>query len=569
MFKPMEATRNGSISVSGRQYLYVLISTFATLLITAQLLPFYYETGNDVHAKIVCSGVLSGFPEGLISSYGCFVLLSNAYAWMYQLWPAVPWFDLFGIFFLSVMTAHFVLVAFFWHPTKNIFTNIVKGSVLLLLLVNLVQSEPTRTGILLTGTSMMLMYHLHLSQQGYLKIWLLLMAIAGMLIRVESGLLALALTQAYVYLAGYPKRKVFITSLPVNLFAVLLLLFINYPRNAAEQAYLDIRPYQFTLWDYHQQHEDILLDSRSDSVKLATAKRSFLADEEALSPEFFESIRLKQTDKTPDDLPNYFQNFTYQQKRMTDYFEQFILLYPSLIVGYLLFFLFILNRAVYPGIAVLNLGMFTVSLLLLAFFMKMEWRLLYPLLSLSIIILLMQPVANDRIYGPEKWFSLLILITSLSCILNMTGYYLMRKSIVQAQLRNIREQLCDLPKESVVLMDKNSIINWYGAYFQRIDYSKLPLLVPYDNGLMFIQNSHKRFLHHSYGCSTFECITKQTLSKSNVYLLSDNRRRELISNYLKEIYSIRINFKLLMSTSHTQTNRGIHEGLNIYKIFKE
>ena len=211
MFKPMEATRNGSISVSGRQYLYVLISTFATLLIAAQLLPFYYETGNDVHAKIVCSGVFSGFPEGLISSYGCFVLLSNAYAWMYQHWPAVPWFDLFGIFFLSVMTAHFVLVSFFWHPTKNIFTNIVKGSVLLLLLVNLVQSEPTRTGILLTGTSMMLMYHLHLSQQGYLKIWLLLMAIAGMLIRVESGLLALALTQSYVYLAGYPKRKVFIT----------------------------------------------------------------------------------------------------------------------------------------------------------------------------------------------------------------------------------------------------------------------------------------------------------------------------------------------------------------------
>lgn len=396
-----------------------------------------------------------------------------------------------------------------------------------------------------------------------------MMAIAGMLIRVESGLLALALTQAYVYLTGYSKRKVFLTSLPVNLFAVLLLLFINYPRNAAEQAYLDIRPYQFTLWDYHQQHEDILLDSRADSVKLATAKRSFLADEEALSPEFFESIRLKQTDKTPDDLPNYFQNFTYQQKRMADYFEQFILAYPSLFVGYLLFFLFILNRAVFPGKAVLNISMFAVTLLLLAFFMKMEWRLLYPLLSLSIIILLMQPVAADRIYGPEKWLSILILITSLSCILNMTGYYLMRKSNVQAQLRDIREQLSDLPKESVVLMDKNAIINWYGAYFQRIDYNKLPLLVPYDNGLMFIQNSHKRFLYQTLGCNTFECITKQTLSRSNVYLLSDNRRKELILNYLAEIYKIRINLKPSMSTSHTHTNRGIHEGLNIYKIFKE
>ena len=68
-----------------------------------------------------------------------------------------------------------------------------------------------------------------------------------MLIRVESGLPALALTKGFVYLTCQDKNRIFRISLLVNVLEVLLFLFINYPRNAAEKDYLNIRPYQYYM----------------------------------------------------------------------------------------------------------------------------------------------------------------------------------------------------------------------------------------------------------------------------------------------------------------------------------
>jgi hypothetical protein len=554
------------LSITGKSYLCVLLPAFASILIVSQLFPFFYETGNDVHARIVSSGTFSGLPEGLLSSYGCFVLLSKAYAGLTIWFPAINWFDLFGIFFLSVMVCHFIILLRIVTFGKDIYFKVAGISVMLLLLLNLVQSEPTRTGMLISGSSLLLLYKFDQRLSPALRIWIYSMIISGLLIRVESGLLALVLVQLSAYITQQDKLSIFKKSLPVNLLTVILLIFINWPTNAAEGRYLDIRPYQFTLWDYHNEHDNVILNSKTDTVKLATAKRSFLADEEALSPSFFESIRLQPTDKTPGDLLNYFQNTPEQTARMAEYFEKYVLGYPFLSVAYILLLLFLWNRVGSPVKILTQSVLFLISIAVIAFFMKMEWRLYYPLLSLSLLTIFTLPTQRAKIIGPDKLLALLLLLTAAANTFTVSVYYYARKTAIKKELQVARNALSSLPLDAIVLLDKNSLINWYGYYFQKVNMNELPLIIPYDNGLLFTQNSHKEFLRSTLGCSDFECVTRSSLLSNNTYLLADDNRKQLLVNYLREVYSIVIIFESVKQHTQTIIDRSHHNGLHLHKI---
>jgi hypothetical protein len=555
--------------IAAKDYFMTLGVIYIALLLISQVLPFYYETGNDVHARIVSSGIFSGLPEGLLSSYGCFVLLSDLYAWLSIRCPSVNWFDLFGIFFLAVTMSQCILIIINSGIKENIYFKAVGLSVLSVLLMNVIQSEPTRTSLILSGSSLLLLYQFDRKFPVFLRLWIYLMIIAGMLIRIESGLLALIIVQLSAYLTQPYKLSIFKKSLPINILTILLLIFVNLPRNAAEARYLEIRPYQFTLWDYHQNHEGVVLKTTADTIKLSTAKQSFLADEEALSPSFFQSIHLKQTDKTPGDLLNYFQSMPEQAKRMVEYFEKYVIGYFFLSAAFVLFLFFMWNKVKRPVNLLKQCALFALSIMLIAFFMKMEWRLYYPLASLCFLTMYSLPLQKERIAGPNQLLAFLLVLVSAANIFTISAEYYARKNAISKELQVAREALSTLPKDAIVLLDKNTLINWLGYYFQKVDMKSLPLLIPYDNGLLFTQNSHKEFLHKTFGCMEFECVTRLTLDAHHTYLLADDNRKKLIVNYLREVYSILIKFEPVQQHTHIILDGSHHQGLLLYKISRQ
>lgn len=550
-----------------RWYAVVFPICYVIILIAGYSFPLYYETGNDIHARIVCSGTFSGVPEGLVSSYGCFVVLSDVYAWFYRHFPGAPWFDIFNVVFLSAMLTQC------WLLLRPLIINRIPGfrliafALLIFLLQNIIQSEPTRTSMLLTATATVLLFKV--KEAGFiLRAWLYLMIVAGLLMRVESGLIGVVVAHFAVLLFTADWKRLMLQNMPVYLFLAFLLLFINWPRNNAEAQYLSIRPYQFTLWDYHPEHPGIRLKTKNDSIKYYTARRSFLADDERLTPAFFDRIGLKKTDKTPADIASYLQVGPAQIERLQRYFA----IYIQERWGIVLFFLIGLSLVIYVSAqrrkVVLLASSVIAAICFMAVFMKMEMHLYYPLLCLGILL----PTSLTRWqveHHQEKVLKLgaylAIGVLLLGLIPESMQFY-KRKVAIDKDMRCLKEEIEMLPKESVVLLNLVPLSNWHMRFFKEKPLSPKSTKIPLDNGLLFVQKEHQNLLIKNFGCNQLSCYFKNILDASDLYMVSDQERLEMIVSYLFYVHGFKLEIvEMAKSTSNISTTTS-REGINIFRL---
>ncbi len=547
-------------------YFLTLIVSFLLLLISSLTVPFYFETGNDVFSKLIASGTFTGVPEGVISSYGSAVLLSDLYAALYRCVPNVPWFDLFNLLFNSVVVAHaWILLKPIW-AQKQIGLSLLVIAIILLLGQNIILSEPTRIGILLSGTSLMLLFT-NSKPDTVLKVIIQLFVIIGFLIRIEAGILAFVLLQMIGFLYAPCRKSFILQNLPLYFAVSLLLIFINIPRNDAEERYLSIRPYQFSLWDFYPEHEHLNLENYSDSVKLLTSKQFFLADEQGLSDDFFERIGIVAVDKTPVYLLNYFQNPVVQKNKFLNYAEVYLEDFLLFIILWLTVFIttVVFSRNKIKCIIIFLLGLS--SLIALAFFMKMEERLFYPLICLNILALITFNLVDVFKSKISLWMSILysfIFLISVIQVVKRTSLFYKEKSIVVKELSAIKDKLKAVPDSSIVLINLTTLVHWDGRYFEKTLFSNSLRLIPYDNGLMFSQEGTRKLMQKYFDCHEFECVSKASLRYENTYFISDSSRLALMERYLSAVYSI--DFDVEKINTHPMYRATTNQSFELYQV---
>src|SRR5690606_11832565 len=104
---------------------------------------------------------------------------------------------------------------------------IIIMSIFFFLAENIIKLDPLRISLLLTVSSMILMINYKMSKM--LCIWVFFIFIIGLLIRIESGLLAIVLvTIAEIVYKGF--KKIQYTKFSLFYFVLLIILvFINLP----------------------------------------------------------------------------------------------------------------------------------------------------------------------------------------------------------------------------------------------------------------------------------------------------------------------------------------------------
>jgi hypothetical protein len=422
--------------------------------------------------------------------------------------------------------------------------------------------------MILTASATVLLFQLRESGMA-LRFWLYIMIACGLLLRVESGLIGVLISQIGILLFTTEGKRCFLQNVPVYVFILALLFFINWPRNAAEQQYLSIRPYQFTLWDYHPAHSGLKLLSIKDSIKYATARRSFLADDEMLTPAFFESIGLQKTDKTPADFAGYLQVSPEQRTRMLRYFDVYI----KDRCGIFFFFVMALMQLLYISkqrkqillLTGLNLG----GLILMAIFMKMELHLYYPLLCLS--LLLPYTLSNYHVeHHQEKVLKVgayLGLAALLWGLIPENIQFYKRKRSLDLEMKAVKAELSIMPEKTIVLVFKTPLVNWHMRMFQKEPDVGNAVRLPVDNGLLFVQKEHQNFLKAQLGCSELGCYIHAAMNAPEVFILSDSTRHEIMCRYIRQMHGISFKSEIDKVKESPERIRTGHEAFHFYRVF--
>lgn len=541
------------------------------LRVIAGIFPWYFETGNDIHAALVTSGVFTGYPDGLISSYGCFILISDLLAMLFRALPGIAWFDWFTLAVLSCIVVNILWIVCSKESGKGWTSFLVPAVLILLLLPNLIMIEATRTAMLLSGTSLLLLVLRGEAMGRPMKFWLYLLIISGLLVRIEAGLLAVAFVSLALLLLRGKRTQLIRYSVFLAPAVIVILLFINFPRNAEESRYLAIRPYQFSLWDYNKLEQDAVLESRADSVRFYTATRMFLGDEEELSPNFFDRIGVKPADKTPRYFLSYFYNYHEKLERLTEYAEYYFSNHVLYILALCVFTALLCTVSVnWRHILLVLIGV-VILLSMLALFMKMELRLFYPATTLAILCMY---VISARSEGgsPSGTGLLAVLLVLLSLVYVMMQYtdYNKSKAQYEASVVRARSALGNLPLDAVVLVNKQPYIYWYPRlFFRQTGQQDTRLLVPVDNGLLFIQKGFRKFLVRHFGCYNMSCYLPELMNRDHLYFLSDQSRMELMATYFREVHQVEFTYQIKLTfpepTSNDRTALYLYEVTSVRK----
>lgn len=530
-----------TISISTySKFIGISILVFSCL---SYFFPFYYDTGSESHFRIIASGVFSGEPQGIFNTFGAHLWIDKGAAYLYKYLPSIDWYDTYLAFLHGILLGQILLVLL--KPSKSKISKefyLISLSSLVFLSQGFVQQDPLPLSLLLCSTSMLLILNYRLSTILYA--WILLMFLLGLFVRIESGVLAVLIVTISDSLYKGVSRRLLKSF--VSFFAILLsvLFLINLPINQEEAEYLKMRPYQFALWDYYNEYPEVQLTNPVDSVIFYSATKAFMADKTKTNEAFYRKIKLNSTDKTPKDFLNYIVKIPYQLNRAVDYFNEFVLHQKLLWLS--LFFMIGVVIIYYQrtlATIIVAVGMFSM-LAVISVIMKMETHLFLSLLSLLVLLVFYYSQYTSKISQKSIhiiWFVIALLLSCLY-ITTSTIRYIGEKSAYAKAMELTKIELSKLPKSSIVFLDLATTIHWYSYLFEK----EIPMqctVLPLDNGLIYMTQSHQNKMMTTFGCNEFPCYMDKFLGMKGAYYLTVPERKEILETYMEVVYHQPIDFE--------------------------
>lgn len=525
---------------------HILISIFLFVVICI-IIPFYYETGSESHFKIIYSGVFSGNPQGIFKSFGAHIFIGDIISFLYNQFPVVKWYDIFISVVYGILIGQVSLLFNSFFTKSNLAFKVITVSILIFLFQNVINLDPLRISLFLSVSSLLILLNYKLSY--FLKVWLFLMFVLGLLVRIESGVLALVfVTLAELFYKGFNRFQYKKFSL-YYIVLFLLLCLINLPNSEEDEEYLRIRPYQFALWDYYNKYPEVKFESKSDSVIFYSTTYAFMADREKINVDFFKRIGLKTTDKKPSDIVNYLIMIPNQLDRLDDYFYQYIIC-QSLLWLYLVLIIFLAHFIYRRHIPNLLMTMTILSvLLIIAVIMKMEMRLFFALLSLIVLLIYFYGsiTKTSKTSHIPMWLSIIVGVIVVVFSLKTTSQYIRYNTEYYQSMHQAKLEIAKLPASSLVFLDLATTIHWYSFLFE----DDVPLscqVIPLDNGLIYLTKGHQQKLKTIFDCLEFECYMDRIMNMNETYFLAVPERKNIIENYMLTVYDKSIELNPIYTT---------------------
>ncbi|HUH75710.1 MAG TPA: hypothetical protein VLZ75_15045 [Chitinophagales bacterium] len=493
----------------------------------------FYESFTEPFFKYISKGdFFNGHPDAMVNTFGCYIYIGDIFEYIAIKWN-VYLFEMLVLLSISLVFFNTYLLV---NESKSKLPIYLKVGLYSLTFIVVSQVESARVTILLSGISTILLFYD--SQSTILKkIYYIACIILALSIRIEGGALSIIFISMIYFILSKKSKVQFIKLAIVILPVILFYARVNTPMNLQESKYIQLRPYQFTLWDFNK-NQNIVFKSTIDSTIYYTSLNFFLSDKTKMNPEYFKEIGVLKNDKSPTDFLR-----TINQKKIDtsqlhiDIYKQ--LLYFTIIVSFLFIVLFSTQKR--QAVIIQISGLLT--LLAVWILMKMELRVLEPFLLIILLfsIYIGQLQIEKRDHKITILFSLLIIIASA---LNSFQYYSYQKSIAINMDKTIA-YLNDLPENSKIIVNLLPLVYWNNTVLKKDPVLKNKQLLSIDNGLFFLQNNYEKYLIELYGSSEYEIVFKKIAEDNSTYLVSDSKRMNLLSNYAQQVYGIEWKYSII------------------------
>ena len=549
------------------------------MVVTWLIFGMWWEEGTD---PVIISTIRDLFVEGnrpFLNTFGISFLISHLYKLLYALIPGFAWYDFFMLIFLFFATANlFILAQRFlvklsWNSKTGIPALLV-ATLILLWLENVVLVQCTRLSILLSGTAALLILDClsngnALDRKG--KMFIIfqnLLIFCAMMVRVESFYLVIGLMAPFsLFYLGLSKKKVIILTQvfgPSLAMGFVAFLILNNPTSAQEKQYLEFRPYQFTLWDFDQANAGVEITNPKDSIIYLAARKSFISDSKQVNLQFFHRINLNPLDKSPKYIANYFRNWeasavTFKSavlRFFPRYWPFFIFcLFLSILSG---LYFFKIQKSMFLNWLIIQVG-FWLVLVLLTIFMKMEDRLLLPMLVLMVLSNLcywgkyhFHPV---QIKGKIQF--ILVTFLLLSCFhLSSISTKATKRDQANEYMTYLKEGINTHYPFRILVTDLWAIDHLFIKLMDNSGIPSGPMNISIDNGVLFFYDDWKTYMDKLTGSHEVEDIFKYLIkNKSEVVFFSAPSRMKLITDYLHLVYGLELNVQIAPENLNQKFNK--------------
>lgn len=498
-----------------------------------------YENGTNTYMKIGVSGELFGEPEGIPLPVGGNLLLSDLIAVFYKWAPNFEWYDVANLVF-SVLALYCLLRLLVNLSSKKWHRVMLAVVAVGMYMPNLAMYEFTRISMILGISSGLLLID---SNGKSLKFFALLgLAIISMLVRPDGyGLVLVYLLPVFVIMSGI---RTVAKLIPVFACYGAVLVLLNVPLNSDDQNYLEMRPYQLTLFDFDVDFKKEFKNYEEELIVRAVQNK-FLNDPQHITAGLV-SQYVHPLDKKPEKFMDYLEQNTVNSSSLKTLFTTLSPVnsyLPWLLVFLSVFWVTVSERHQYKTLTILyGLGGL-ISFVIVGIYFKTVSHVLFP--SSVCVILGMMVLSKDIL---TKRF-----LGVLGSVFFIGGSLLIHEQFNSSdmqQLDAIRQINQHIEQNKSTYVGKTFVYNLQSLIRTNLTVLSsedhiLPNSFSFDNGFLFHSEAYRNASNEIFGSSQSPEILQSILAQSEQFVfVSTTSRLDFLENYFSSMYSTRYNYKV-------------------------
>ena len=502
----------------------------------------YYENGSNTYMKISTSGQLFGMPEHVPPPVAANVLLSDVIALCYELAGQIPWYDVFSLVFsiVALRTLMLLLVESKLNASKKWVPILIS---IALYFPNVVLVEFTRISMVMAFAATTILLTRDLTKKEIIGLFLI--GLCSMLIRPDGYALAVAYAIPSGLLANRSFRPKRILPLLIAFGGVLLLL--NFPLDTDSKNYLDLRPYQITLFDFDVELKEPFR-SEVDSTVVSAVRYGFLNDGSVITAETL-AVYVPSLDKTPQKLLEYLERNPIDEDSLETLFttlDPYSTYTPWFVLLLLIIGLLVLpprnqqtSRAIMFGFGGL------LSFAVVGIYFKTVAHVLYP----SFICV---SAGTMFILRTKETKTVLIMLMAfcltIGNILTIQTHFerteIKQAAAVIAINQHVSEQESDYADE-VFIYGLKALIRTNTRLFGTDDYI-LPNSFSFDNGFLYHSKAYRAAAKNYFRTSETAQIMRSILSQPEMFtFVAEPSRLDFLRGYFKKIHNIDFEYSIV------------------------
>lgn len=534
-------------------FLYTSLFVLLLFFLSYYIFGFYYEGADGIVSNLF-SGTYSKAPFNDFF-YVAMVAYGDVLEKLYTNFPNSPWYDILSYSILWLSST--IIIYIFNLKLKEIGFS-VKLRVLLtlfifllILLPNLISLNQTRASILISGSGLVLLNYV-VSNKDVQKVFLnanyyiaVVVFIAGSLFRLEGGVAALFIYGLFVlFTSNQIVRTILLLIIPSTILFVILISFSLKGMNSDEFVHQVEPDIEYQISGRSNLVPLGNMVNGSDSAKYLMAKNWIVNDPDHISIEFLRSIIQGRIDKT--------QRWDYFRHSIPLFLKEHYPLNLLFMILTIIMFLkrnSLLNRFYKWRLLLFNFSII-MTLLSIAYFVKMEPRLWLPILGLSSLLgfYYIMSVFGDNPYVLLKNKTTYV---TMFCLMFLQTLYINKISREfnhnKIKAESAITEINSNANFKNIILDLSVINSTYTAPFNKTKLNTNANIIVHNLGALSLSKQYRAYLENLCECHAsdysefYEFLDKH---KNETIIVAKKSGIKLTKNYLDKVYNLDYSFPL-------------------------